>query len=335
MGLVSSVITRRQFVVGAGATGLALLAGCGWWPWPTAPARSYRIGVLAEATFTTMASRYDALLQGLHDLGYVEGKNIIIEQRFEQDSDDQLQRTTAELVSLPVDVLVVPSAGNAGVAQAVTGTIPIVVVGLGPLLTSGLVDSLSRPGGNITGLTNPRTLSSKRVELIKQAIPSVTKVVVLWGATSGPVSTEYEYAARALGIDVHSIVVSDGDELEGIFDAAARAGVDAILAPSQPVISNNMGRIRDLAMQHRLPSMWERSELVAAGGLMSYAPSQPAQWHRAAYFVDRILKGANPADLPIEQPMVFDFVVNLKTARELGLTFPPEILLQVTEVIDQ
>jgi putative tryptophan/tyrosine transport system substrate-binding protein len=327
-------VNRRRFVQSAGVAGLALLAGCGRWPGQAQPpTRMHRLGLLALGTAATMAQRHDTFLQELQELGYTEGRNLLVERRYAPGDDDQLKTTIAELVRLPVDVLVVPSAANAQIARDVTDTIPIVVVGFGALLTSGLVDSLGRPGGNVTGITSPTTLNGKRVELLKQAIPSITRVGVFQDASRPFNTAEYDYAGHVLGVQVMPVSLGSVDDFKDVFEAAVRNRLDALVSSSTPLLSDNMARLADLMRQHRLPSCWDRGEFVLAGCLMSYGANSLALWHRAAYYVDRILKGTIPADLPIEQPMRFDFVINLRTAQALGLTIPQHVLLQATEVI--
>jgi putative ABC transport system substrate-binding protein len=322
--------SRRQFVQSVGAMSLALVAGCGRLPGQVQePPRVPRIGILQGE-----ARAYASFLEGLQELGYVEGQNMLIERRYGGPwSDSLLEESIGELVRLPVDVLVVASTAYARTAHEVSSTIPIVVAGQGQPLASGLAASLGRPGGNVTGLNSPRTLAGKRLELVKQAIPAVTRVALLWGAPSLGNFAEPHAAARALGIDLDVVHARRADELEGAFAAITQQRADALLGSSQQGTLSSRQRIVDLALQHRLPSMGDERNWAAAGGLMSYGTDRAATWRRAAYYVARILQGALPAELPIEQPTKFDFVINLKTAEALGLTIPPQVLAQATEVL--
>jgi putative tryptophan/tyrosine transport system substrate-binding protein len=334
-----SRMTRRQFVVSAGVVGVSasagLLAGCSGLPWQAS--RVARIGFLAAVTPTTLEHNIQAFRQGLADRGYVEGQNVVIEWRFAEGTYDRVPALAAELVSLPVDAIVVAGSVDARVASEATNTIPIVVAGSGTtdLVEDGLAASLSRPGGNVTGLNNPSAdLDGKRLQLIMEAVPGVSRVAVLSDANTGSLRRDlYEAYAQALGVQVQLLGVADPGELKALFEAAAKERADALSVRTSPLTTTYQARILTLAAEHRLPAMYGTRRFVDEGGLMSYQARITDLYYRAAYFVDRILKGAKPADLPLEQPMTYEFVVNLKTARELGLTFPDEIMLQVTEVI--
>jgi putative ABC transport system substrate-binding protein len=270
-------------------------------------------------------------------LGYVETQNIAIEWRFPDGSEDQLRGFAAELARLPVDVLVAGGSPAAVAAKNATSTIPIVAVGIGDPVGIGLVASLGRPGGNVTALSLlTSALSVKQLELLKEAVPGVSRMAVLWdsGNPSGVhIWNETQAAARVLGVQLQSLEVRTPDDFDGAFEGAIREHAEAMAVLGAPLTRAQRARIVDFAARSRLPTMYSDREFVEAGGLMAYAANRVAGYHRAAYYVDRILKGTKPADLPVEQPMTFDFVMNLKTAQALGITFPREILLQVTEMI--
>jgi putative ABC transport system substrate-binding protein len=332
--------TRRQALLGAGGAGLGLLAGCGRLPWQAAPGpRIPRIGYLS---FGTAEGRPggpfpEAFLQGLREHGYEEGRSILLEWRF-PDGPDDVPSLAAELVRLPVDLIFAPGGVVAFAAKQATSTIPIVFVTVGDPVGDGLVDSLARPGGNVTGTASIfGPLAQKRLELRKQAAPRTSRVGCLYdsSAPGSPATIQLLMeAAGPLGVTVEALGVQTPEDAEHAFEAATRLPADALLITQGPLLRRQMQRILDFAAKHRLPAIYAWREAVDSGGLMSYGPDTPAQFRRAAYYVDRILKGTRPADLPVEQPMRFDFVVNMKTARELSITFPQEILLQITEVIE-
>jgi len=294
-----------------------------------------RIGYVSETADPSVSSpNLDAFRQGLRDLGYIEGKNILVEYRYMGGIPDRSPILVADLVQLKVDVLVstVPSAISA--AKQATETIPIVMVTSQDPVAAGIVDSLTRPGGNITGLTRlTRQLSGKRLELFKEVVPTISRVGVLLVAT--PTSTSnYEATARALKIPLQAREVQrPNPDLEGAFEAAAKDRVSALIIISNTALVPYAKKIADLAIKYRLPSMYERSEYVDAGGLVSYSADDAESYRRAAYFVDRILKGAKPAELPVEQPTKFEFVINLKTAKQIGVTIPPNVLVRADRVI--
>jgi putative tryptophan/tyrosine transport system substrate-binding protein len=289
-------------------------------------------------TPTTPDPFVNAFRQGLRDLGYIEGKNILVEYRYAEGKRERTPSQVAELVQLKVDVLVVRSLSAIRVAKQATKTIPIVMVTTQDPVATGLIDSLARPGGNITGLTGlTRELSGKRLELLKEAVPGISRVGVLTDADSSAVAIafkDYEAAARALKIQFLSLEVrGPNPDYEGAFQAAAKGRASAIIAVSGPLATSYQKRIADLAIKNRLPSMHEESQYVEAGGLMSYSSSDMESFRRAATYVDKILKGAKPADLPVEQPTKFELVINLKTAKQIGLTIPPNVLARADKVI--
>ncbi len=337
---MTAPITRRQFVVGTGAAGLGLLAGCGRLPWQAqSPGRVPRIGVLAfNAADDPNGGGMSPFREALRDLGYVEGQNIIIEWRWAEGHNDRFPELAAELVSLPVDLIAAQGPAIPAAMKATT-VIPIVMLYAEDPVANGWVASLAQPGGNVTGPSAiAAQLSPKRLQLLKEAVPGISRVGVLWHPTriTSVTWNELQGAAPMLGVSLQSLEVADVPDFESAFDAAVRERADAMIVLQDAFMSRQAPRVVELELRHRLPTMHPANQYVRAGGLMSYAPSSSyAIGQRAAYYVDRILKGAKPADLPVEQPMTFDFVVNLKTARELGITFPQEILLQVTEMIDQ
>jgi ABC-type uncharacterized transport system substrate-binding protein len=302
------------------------------------PAQLYRIGYLGPGSGSTLPAALDAFRQQLHHLGYVEGQNVAIEYRWAADRDDQLPRLAAELVQLKVDVIVVE--GHTPVIQAAkqaTSTIPIVMGVSGDPVKMGLVESLARPGGNVTGLSllTPE-LAPKRLELLKEAVPTLARVAVLWNAAN-PVKVldwhETQAAASTLGLQLQSLEVRGPPDFDGAFDAATRDRADALVVLPDGLINSHRKQILDFAMASRLPGMYPYREFVDAGGLMSYAPSYVDLFRRAAVYVDRILQGTKPADLPVEQPTKFELVLNMKTAQALRITFPPTLLILADEVI--
>jgi putative tryptophan/tyrosine transport system substrate-binding protein len=333
--------TRRQFAQGMGTTGLALLAACGRWPGQApAPARIARIGVLSPSPASRPEANpnYAAFLTGLREHGWVDGQNIAIAWRHAENRPDHLPELAAELVHLPVDVMV---AGGLAVyaAKDATTTIPIVMpFHLDPVGT-GVVASLARPGGNITGLSEQSSpLAGKRLQLVREVVPGLSRVGVLWSVDSPGVREQLEAvqaAAPVLGVTVDLLEVRDTHDVERALDAAASEPDTALLVLSVPLFGlQASGRqLLELAARHRLPTMYSRREFVDAAALMAYGPSQGGLWRRAAYYVDRILRGTKPVDLPVEQPTVFEFVINLRTAQMLGLAIPHHVLLQATEVI--
>jgi putative ABC transport system substrate-binding protein len=281
-----------------------------------------------------------AFQKGLRDLGYTEGKNILIEYRYIEGKVDRIPSLVAELVQLKVDVLVSLSTPGIRAAKQATKTIPIVMVINDDPVAAGLIESLARPGGNVTGLTRlTRELSAKRLELLKELVPLMTRVGVLWDNPANipglaTAFTPYEAAARALNIQLQSLEVrGPNPDLEGAFRDAAQGRVSALIAASTSMLARYQKEIADLAIKHRMPAMCEGRSFVEAGGLVSYYASDAETFRRAAYYVDRILKGAKPADLPVEQPTKFELTINLKTAKQIGLTIPPSLLFQADEVI--
>src|SRR5512138_972754 len=301
------------------------------------PGKVPLIGFLSTR-FPSDAPSSEAFRQELRALGWVEGQNIIIEWRYAEGRAERLPDLAAELVRLPVDVIVAAASPATRAAQHATRTIPIVMVNVYDPVGEGFVASLARPGGNITGLSSlGADFPGKRLELLKDMIPQIARVAVL----TNPASSTYEpkmhnltVAARALGLHLHVVELHSPDELDPAFAAMTRASADAIILMEDAVLLSDLrGRTVDLAATHQLPAMYDWKMLVDAGGLMSYGPSMPATYRHAATYVDKILKGTKPADLPVEQPMKFELVINLKTAKALGLTIPQSVLLRADEII--
>jgi ABC-type uncharacterized transport system substrate-binding protein len=298
------------------------------------PKKVPRIGLLVPSS--SDSPRRDAFLQGLRDLGYVEGKNIAIEYRYTEGELDRLPDLAAELVRLNVDVIVTAAISSVRAAKKATATIPIVFASVGDAVDSGLVSSLARPGGNATGLTFlAPELDGKRLELLKEAFPKVTRVAFLWRvpAARGDPLREAEAVAKTLGLRLQSVGVRGPDDFESAFKAAKSGGAEALIVISNPLSNTYRARIVDLAAKNRLPAIYPSTDFVENGGLMSYAPDFLYNWRRAAIYVDKILKGAKPADLPVEQPKKFEFVINLKAAKQIGLTIPPNVLARADKVI--
>ena len=304
------------------------------------PTKIPRIGYVSGTGNPSDPGPYvEALRQGLRDLGHFDGKNILIEYRGAEGKVDRIPSLVAELVQLNVDVLVVVTLSSIRAAKQTTKTIPIVMV-TGDPVASGIVDSLARPGGNITGLaTLSRDLSGKRLELLTEAVPRLSRVGVLWNAdeqtgSRGVYFKEYETAARALKIELQSLEVrGPNPDLQGAFQTAAKGRAGGLITITSAPLFLQRKRIADLAIKNRLPSMYQGSAWVEAGGLMSYSADDLEAFRRAATYVDKILKGTKPADLPVEQPTKFELLINLKTAKALGLTIPPVVMMRAERVI--
>jgi putative ABC transport system substrate-binding protein len=332
--------SRRAFVQGAGAVGLALVAGCGLLPsHAQRPARVARLGILSRNSPNTAftAAQHEAFREGLRDLGYVEGQNLVLEFRYAETETERLPDLAAELVRLPVDILVAGSDPSIRAAKRASETIPIVFPNSSAPVETGIVASLARPGGNATGLTDiSPELSGKRLQLLRDALPGLAQVGVLWSPQlAGPALQfqETESAARALGLDLLPFPLHGAEELDAAFEAARRGRAEALVVLPGPITITPARRIVEQAARNRLPAMYGHPAHMDAGGLMSYGPSFADNWRRAASYVDKVLKGVKPADLPVERPMRFDFVINARTAQALGLTIPHHVLLQATEVI--
>jgi putative ABC transport system substrate-binding protein len=273
----------------------------------------------------------------LRALGYVEGKNIAFEYRYADNKLDRLPALADELVQVKVDVLLTPAGPPSIAAKNATRTIPIVFLNVSDPVASGLVDSLARPGGNITGFTDINTvLAGKRLELLKETIPKLSRVAVLWNPQdlgSAQQWKESQLPARELGLQLHSMEVSSTDKYERAFKEATTASAAALVVAGSPLALSNQKRIADLAAKNRLAAIGGRGDFVASGGLMSYGPDRAEPYRRVASMVDKILKGTKPGDIPVEQPTKFELVINLKTAKALGLTIPPVVMMRAEKVI--
>ncbi len=300
------------------------------------PAKVARIGYLTT-TGGSGSPLPEAFRQGLQDLGYVEGKTIAIAYRSAEGKPERLPALAAELVQLPVDVIVAQSGQVAQVAKDATTTIPIVMVSGADPVTIGLVASLARPGGNLTGVSlMSAELAGKRLELLQEAMGSLGRVAVLWNARDAfmtNIFSEIQTAAPVLGVTVQPLGVQEAKDIDSAIATMTEERPDALFMITDVVTSRYMRQVLDFAAQHQLPTMFQNRGPVAEGGLMYYGPSLTDAYRRAASYVDRILKGAKPGDLPVEQPMKFELVINLKAAKALGLTIPPTLLFQADEVI--
>jgi putative tryptophan/tyrosine transport system substrate-binding protein len=302
------------------------------------PTIGYLLASFPPSPSAPLNRNVDSFLQGLRDLGYVEGKNLAIEYRWAAGKSDQrLLEMASELVGLKVDVIVTTNTPATLAAKRASTTIPIVMVGPGDPVGTGLVASLAHPGGNVTGLSLVTTeLTGKRLELLKEAFPTVSRVAVLWNSADSAMTLrvkQAELVSPVLGLIIQRVGVQDTFDFEKAFSAMSNKATDALLVVMDPFTSFHQRRILDFAANNQLPAMYERTDLVNAGGLMSYGPPRNEIYRRAAYYVDRILKGAKPGDLPVEQPTKFEFVINLKTAKQIGVTIPQKVLARADKVI--
>jgi putative tryptophan/tyrosine transport system substrate-binding protein len=296
------------------------------------PKKLPRIGFLASRSPSSFSSETEAFRQGLRELGYVEGQNIGIEYRYAEGKTDRFLDMATELVRLKIDVIVTSSTPGVLAAKKASDTIPIVFAAINDPVAAGLVTSLARPGGNITGLTNlSPDLGGKRLELLKETFAKVNRVAHLWNPDSP--GSEMQAAAQALGLQLQSLEVRSSNDFDSAFEAASRERAHALITSPNPLINTHHKRIVDFATKSGLPAIYPNRLYVERGGLMSYAPDYTANYRRAAVYVDKILKGAKPADLPVEQPTKFEFVINLKTAKQIGLTIPPNVLARADKVI--
>jgi len=297
----------------------------------------WRIGYLANGARTPDGGPPAALRQALLELGYVEGKTVTYAGRWAEAKRDRLPGLVAELVDLKVDLIVTLGGPAAEAAKEATSTIPIVIASTGDAVGIGLIASLARPGGNITGITDQATeLSAKRLELLKEAVPKASRIAVLWNADDRAMTLRYreiERAARILRVAVQPLGVREPDDFDVAFSAMTRDRPDALFLVTDALTTLNRKRILDFAAVHRIPAMYEFGFLVRDGGLMSYGADFDDIWRRAAVYVDRILKGAKPGELPVEQPTRYYLLVNVKTAKALGLTIPASLLLRADELI--
>jgi putative ABC transport system substrate-binding protein len=295
-----------------------------------------RIGLLVAVSPSAAAARTEAFRQGLRELGYIEGKNIVLEPRYAEEKLDRLPALAAELVRLKVDIIVTAGGQATRAAKQATPTIPIVMTNDPDPVASGFVASLARPGENITGLsTLAPELSGKRLELLKEIIPKLSRVAIVGTSTQpghAQAIKELELAARELKVQIQHLDVLKSKDIETAFRAAAKGGADGLLTLTSPILSSQRIQLADLAVKNRIPAIYD-IQFVEAGGLIFYGVSFLDLDRRAASYVDKILKGAKPADLPVEQPKKFEFVVNLKAAKQIGLTIPPNVLARADKVI--
>ncbi len=302
------------------------------------PGKMWRIGYLSPLSSSRDSTRREGFLQGLREHGYVEGQNVVIEYRFADGNLDRQDELAADLVRLRVDVILAGGGSpTARAAKKATPTIPIVMTNVAEPVANGLVASLAHPGGNVTGLTTlTQDLSGKRLELLKETVPKVARVAVLWNSTIPERAVEFketESAARALNVRIQSLKVQNADDLDGAFNAAAKGGSHALIVLPDPLTNTYQEQILKFAAKKRLPTMFAQREPVDAGGLMSYSPNYADMFRQAATYVDKIFKGTKPADLPVEQPTKFELIINLKAAKQIGLTIPPNVLARADKVI--
>jgi putative ABC transport system substrate-binding protein len=323
---------RREFITLLGGAAVA---------WPVAaraqqPAKTPRIGVLRPGALRDPS--LDEFVRSLRELGYVENQNVVIEYRVAEGKVDRLRPLASELLDLKVDIIVAEHSSAIQAAQQVTRTIPIVMAASADPVGAGLVASLARPGGNVTGLSRlAPEADEKRLELLKETLPALKRVAFIWDPANPGLSLRFkavDMAGRALVLEIQSLEVRTPNELHGALESATRKGAGALVVPS-PMVSAYRRQIVDFAAKKRLPLVYDGREFVEEGGvLMSYGSNLTDLWHRAGVYVDKILKGAKPADLPVEQPTKFELVINLKTAKALGLDVPPMLLARADEVIE-
>ena len=331
--------SRRQFLQRMGTLGLSATSLAGFANWATpALAAVPRVGFLSVPP-SGSSPVFEAFRGGLRELGYVEGKTITIEWRGAEGKDEQLPQLAAELVSLGVTAIVAETYPAIIAAKQVTKVLPIVMAVSSDPIETGLVASLARPGGNVTGLTTVSTdLNGKRLQLLKQVVPGVSRIALVWASLAAPDKEPglrvAQRAAEALGLQIQYIEIRRNEDWETAVAAVSQARAEAVFQLCDPVTLSRRKALVDFANRSWLPSIYEMKEYVTEGGLMSYGPSLAAMGHRSASFVDKIIKGAKPADLPVEQPAKFELVVNLKTANAIGIEIPPSFLANADEVIE-
>jgi len=332
--LTEAQVKRREFITLVGSAAVA---------WPQVAhaqqgARVHRIGVLETISLTLNATNFTAFRRGLMELGYIEGQNLVIEYRSADGRQDRFADLASELVRLNVDLIVTRGTPAALAAKAATATIPVVMAGSGDPIGTGIVSSLARPGGNITGLSalNIETYG-KRVEILRELFPTLGRIAALFNMNNPVLRLQWaetERAARSLGLEPHLLDVREASDLEGAFERATMQRAEALVVALDGLTQANQMRIVQLAASHRLPTIYASGEFVYSGGLLAYSTDFPDVYYQAARYVDRILKGAKPADLPIEQGTKFALIINLKTANALKLTIPPALLARADEVIE-
>ena len=325
---------RREFVT---------MLGCAAAAWPLAaraqqPARLPTIGFSGTTTASAQVQRTTAFAQRLHQLGWIEGRTVVIEYRWAEGRYERFAEIAAEFIRLKVDVIVTAATAPVLAAKRATSVIPIVFAVAGDPVSTGLVASLARPGGNVTGLSLQQTdLAGKRLELLREVLPDLRRLAIMGNAASPMIVLELreaESTARSLGLEVATLEVRQRDDIPLAFETARKFRADALYICADPLINASRPELVNLARSGRLPTAFGEAEHVDAGGLMSYGPNLPDLYRRAAEYVDKILRGAKPADLPVEQPTKFDLVINLKTAKALGLEVPATLLARADEVIE-
>lgn len=328
------MITRRRLLITLAIGTLPVVRPC----WAQPPGKVWRIGVLETTSMAMNTVNLDAFRRGLRELGYVEGQNLVIEYRSADGRPERFVELANEVVRMKVDVIVTRGTPATQAAKNATGMIPIVATAISDPVRTGLVKSLARPGGNVTGLEPfAAELGPKRVELLRETIPGIARIGLLTDMSNPVVAAFWkaiETTARSLGIEAQLHDVRKSEDLGPAFDTATRQRAGALIVGIGALIQANRTAIVALAAKHRLPAMYAAKEFVDVGGLMSYAVSYPQLYYRAASYVDRIFKGAKPGDLPIEQPTKFELVINLKTAKALGVTIPPSVRLRADEMIE-
>jgi putative tryptophan/tyrosine transport system substrate-binding protein len=322
---------RREFVAFLGG---ALIA----WPFTTMAEELRRVGVLVPTDRATAEQNLEAFRKGLREIGYVEGQNLAVEYRFAEERDDRLPELAAELVQLNVKIIVTWGTPAGFAAKNATSTIPIVMATAGDPVGTGLVSTLARPGGNITGQSSiAPDMGEKTLGLLREVAPGAYRIAILLNPTnpfSVPTLKQVEIAAHAIRAKLKVVGVRHPDELESAFSSMAAEGAEALIVVNDLIFLPNAKRIAALAIKSRLPTVFIRREYVEAGGLMSYGPNNLEQFRRTALYVDKLLRGANPGEIPVEQPTKFELVINLKAANALGLTVPPSLLARADEVIE-
>ena len=325
-------LTRRKVIVALGASALAAPLA----PFAQQPGNVRRVAFLGIASASGYVKEIDAIRAALRDLGWVEGRNIVIELRWADNNAGRLKEMAAELVALKVDVIITHAVPGPRAALEATKTIPIVIADGPDPVSSGLVASLARPGGNVTGSTGFQLeLASKRLELLKEAVPHLKRVSVIFNASNPNNALRFEKmqaAAKAMKVELNQFAVLTLEEIPGVFSAMAKQRFDAVVIGEDPLLNANAGAVAALAATHRLPAIG-LTTFADAGGLLGYSANRPLLYGRAAYFVDKILRGAKPGDLPIERATKFDLIVNLKTAKALGVRIPPQLLQRADTVI--
>ena len=299
-------------------------------------AKAARVGLLMTTTPVAASHIVMAFADGLRALGYIEGKNLVLEYRWAEGRPERFDELVADLVRQHVDVIVASSQAAALAAKRGTNTIPIVMVNATDPVEAGLVSSLARPGGNVTGLSQQLTpeICAKQLQLLKELLPRALRVAVLRSAATTVTLPDYEAAGRTLELQVQGVNVRDRDDIQRAFATMARGRVDALVVPADPFLFTERLRVAERAREHRLPAMCSTREFVEAGALMSYSVRLSEQFRRASLFVEKILRGASPATLPVESPSQYELVINLKTAKALGLTIPPSLLLRADQVLE-